>query len=569
MTEEEKKRLEEGAASLAKSMGTKKAPIENTKEVLNESSQNLINQAQTAPNYDLYKIAENYGQQMNMSTEEALTTLRTDPEAAALNLKNAGGSFNPKEFISTTVEEEEEEEEVATEESRKAQLASSLVSRGYSENAIEEVYKSKGLKGLSQLQGIDKSVLDIISESMTPNEFGIITIPASQKVYSPTPFEHPDRSVSWQRALFNAVLAGGVAYLGAKAAGFDSQDMRAAFLLAGATQFGNDGNMNHRYKSLDALKNEGYTAESIEAYMDSGDRSVLKKPEQGKWSPLGDGRMWRPEANGDISIMGKKKPEVFETKTTIEGGFKVTTSLSKDGVVLGRTQELYTPPKAERAPRNVVSVKYNEAGNVRTTTYSDGTTMTEDVRTGEKDTRSAAEKTADRSDKVLLQQPDVPFALKEKLSVFKNENGEWDTQDESNMAVDLAWKTGGVGKPPVGMDTVTKFMGQDDRERYIKAVELNASMENMGIAEARSMGASGINTQAEAERFAKGMPRVDFSSYSNMIASMQRIENYVTRWNRENKLLAKERLESRGQLPTSEKSGGSKSASSWLDSQLQ
>jgi hypothetical protein len=58
-------------------------------------------------------------------------------------------------------------------------------------------------------------------------------------------------------------------------------------------------------------------------------------------------------------------------------------------------------------------------------------------------------------------------------------------------------------------------------------------MQNQGIAAARDMGASGINTVAEAKMYFQGMPQVDYSSPEVMQQSMRDIQQYTENYNQQ------------------------------------
>ncbi len=58
-------------------------------------------------------------------------------------------------------------------------------------------------------------------------------------------------------------------------------------------------------------------------------------------------------------------------------------------------------------------------------------------------------------------------------------------------------------------------------------------MQNQGIAAARDMGASGINTVAEAKMYFQGMPQVDYSSPEAMQQSLRDIQQYTNDYNQQ------------------------------------
>ncbi|EIH8418356.1 phage DNA ejection protein, partial [Escherichia coli] len=84
--------------------------------------------------------------------------------------------------------------------------------------------------------------------------------------------------------------------------------------------------------------------------------------------------------------------------------------------------------------------------------------------------------------------------------------------------------TGSSGSPALGADIRSRASGGDQRKLYNAAQRIQGKMQNQGIAAARDMGASGINTVAEAKMYFQGMPQVDFSSPEALQQSMRDIQ---------------------------------------------
>ncbi|EJX8538292.1 DNA transfer protein, partial [Salmonella enterica] len=66
--------------------------------------------------------------------------------------------------------------------------------------------------------------------------------------------------------------------------------------------------------------------------------------------------------------------------------------------------------------------------------------------------------------------------------------------------------TGGAGNPAIGADVRSRLTGKEQRQLYNSAQRIQGRMQNQGVAAARDMGASGINTIAEAKMYFQGMP---------------------------------------------------------------
>lgn len=93
--------------------------------------------------------------------------------------------------------------------------------------------------------------------------------------------------------------------------------------------------------------------------------------------------------------------------------------------------------------------------------------------------------------------------------------------------------TGSSGSPALGADISSRASGGDQRKLYNAAQRIQGKMQNQGIAAARDMGASGINTVAEAKMYFQGMPQVDFSSPEALQQSMRDIQQYTDNYNQQ------------------------------------
>ena len=93
--------------------------------------------------------------------------------------------------------------------------------------------------------------------------------------------------------------------------------------------------------------------------------------------------------------------------------------------------------------------------------------------------------------------------------------------------------TGSSGSPALGADIRSRASGGDQRKLYNAAQRIQGKMQNQGIAAARDMGASGINTVAEAKMYFQGMPQVDFSSPEAVQQSMRDIQQYTDNYNQQ------------------------------------
>lgn len=117
------------------------------------------------------------------------------------------------------------------------------------------------------------------------------------------------------------------------------------------------------------------------------------------------------------------------------------------------------------------------------------------------------------------------FAMKKDLDALSG-------ADEDNLAF-LTGLTGGNGSPAIGADYRSRFTGKEQRQLYTAAQRVQGRMQNQGIAAARDMGASGINTVAEAKMYFQGMPQIDYSSPDALKTSIGDIRNYTDSYNQQ------------------------------------
>lgn len=93
--------------------------------------------------------------------------------------------------------------------------------------------------------------------------------------------------------------------------------------------------------------------------------------------------------------------------------------------------------------------------------------------------------------------------------------------------------TGGNGAPAFGADVRSRIGSKEQRQLYNATQRIQGRMQNQGIAAARDMGASGINTVAEAKMYFQGMPQLDFSSPDAAQQSVRAIREYIDNYNQQ------------------------------------
>ncbi|EJZ1720809.1 phage DNA ejection protein [Escherichia coli] len=126
--------------------------------------------------------------------------------------------------------------------------------------------------------------------------------------------------------------------------------------------------------------------------------------------------------------------------------------------------------------------------------------------------------------------------------------------------------TGSSGSPALGADIRSRASGGDQRKLYNAAQRIQGKMQNQGIAAARDMGASGINTVAEAKMYFQGMPQVDFSSPEALRQSMRDIQQYTDNYNQQYNVNVGNggKKSSMQQPPTQQSAGGSYTSKSGI-----
>ncbi|EOV8144459.1 hypothetical protein ACOJDJ_000154 [Cronobacter dublinensis] len=89
-----------------------------------------------------------------------------------------------------------------------------------------------------------------------------------------------------------------------------------------------------------------------------------------------------------------------------------------------------------------------------------------------------------------------------------------------------------AGRSDTVADWNSSLRGSDaEREAYKAAQRIDGNMLTGGVANAKAMGASGINTKAEADMYFKAMPRLDKTSPQALQNSLEKIQAYTKQFN--------------------------------------
>ena len=273
-----------------------------------------------------------------------------------------------------------------------------------------------------------------------------------------------------------------------------------------------------------------YTPESVQAYKQSGDMGVLvKRPEQLTFvNQVGqDGATYAvaidpytgQAVEGVQPRMVSAAPQRMgggDTQDwTIQGGYKInkrTGEIQKlegtdgySGITLNDGQVANNPGMYEMADGTLVKVEVSANGNLTA-------------------------KLPNKAEREMYK-ANLTAADEQTTRNLETLQG---ASSKSDVLSPLTGVTGSIGQPAIGADYVSRFKGGETRQVYSAAQEVNQSMDNMGIAQAKAMGASGINTEAEAKRFGASMPKIDFSSPEAYQNSLNRINIYVQDYNKQN-----------------------------------
>lgn len=150
------------------------------------------------------------------------------------------------------------------------------------------------------------------------------------------------------------------------------------------------------------------------------------------------------------------------------------------------------------------------------------------------------------------------YAMKKDIDAIAN-------ADASSLDF-MTGMTGGAGNPATGADVRSRLTGKEQRQLYNSAQRIQGRMQNQGVAAARDMGASGINTIAEAKMYFQGMPQVDYSSPEAMQQSIREIQEYTNNYNKQyNVNVGKSQYQQSQPVQESQPASNSNFSSLWGD----
>lgn len=127
--------------------------------------------------------------------------------------------------------------------------------------------------------------------------------------------------------------------------------------------------------------------------------------------------------------------------------------------------------------------------------------------------------------------PPTSAASAQNYAMAKDINAILDAPQE-NLGF-MTGMTGGNGSPSWDAEARSRWNGGEQRQLFNATKRIQGKMQNQGIAAARDMGASGINTVQEAKMYFQGMPQVDYSSPEAMQNSLRDIKQYTDNYNQQ------------------------------------
>lgn len=235
-----------------------------------------------------------------------------------------------------------------------------------------------------------------------------------------------------------------------------------------------------------------YTADSVQQYQNSGDPSVLKQQELTPWQ----------QAQVQLSTQRVDNQKSIADDRLTEQTANRLQRLSQGNV---------TPDSTEYAP------KKDSTGVWQIPNFT-----SKGQFTGYKPAGPEMQKQLDAKEVSNL-----PSASETQMS------GDIKELQDAIKAGNVDTFTGQVaGRSDTLADWNSSLRGTDaEREAYKAAQRIDGNMLTGGVANAKALGASGINTKAEAEMYFKAMPRLDKTSPEALQNSLDKIQAYTSQFN--------------------------------------
>ncbi|EMZ2428565.1 hypothetical protein ABDC18_002874 [Escherichia coli] len=294
-----------------------------------------------------------------------------------------------------------------------------------------------------------------------------------------------------------------------------------------------------------AVKNKSellqyYTPDSVQAYTLTGDQSVLRErtltPEQKRQQAEADKQDAR---DYEQQIYERNRNDTLADREAAAKAAKAPKySANKYGVLNENTGEI--------SPYANSSGVVGENGiptSAKRVTLSDGSSAFVDlsqkpIKSGSNNSWIAYD---EKGNQFKIDQNDLPQAASAGERQVRKQ-----LQDDINLLrtassgsiSHIVGASGDIGELPIGASTESRLSAgilrdKNARPVFAAAKRIQGAMQNAGIAEAKSMGASGINTIGEAKLYFQAMPQLDFSSEEALKQSIKAIQDRTKSWNDE------------------------------------
>ncbi|EGY8791338.1 DNA transfer protein [Escherichia coli] len=244
---------------------------------------------------------------------------------------------------------------------------------------------------------------------------------------------------------------------------------------------------------------------------------------------------------GNLALFSLGHEKYFDIKDRmegrrLEGERNQLTARGQDITMRGQDLSAATARRGQDLAMQRASMKWAVGNNERTVQLADGRTVTVGGKLHGAGANAFYEGIDNEGNMVRVPAGSIAAPATSAASA-QNYAMKKDLDAISGASIDdlgfMTGITGSSGSPALGADIRSRASGGDQRKLYNAAQRIQGKMQNQGIAAARDMGASGINTVAEAKMYFQGMPQVDFSSPEALQQSMRDIQQYTDNYNQQ------------------------------------
>lgn len=357
-----------------------------------------------------------------------------------------------------------------------------------------------------------EQIVQQVFANSQPDENGIRTIPASMNMLKDS-HEIGDYNYSESRVLFQSALAGGIALLASRLLGANREEGMGVMAMALGDTYINMVDQRARAKGIDSLVEEGYTKWSVEEFIKTGDKEVLKKREISPWQERNDGTFIRFLPDGSAQIWGNPKANTQSVKFT-SGGYEYMARWDNN--------------KGDYVRDANGNIIFDGKGSMTSASVS-----LETARMRAEGSNGLSSKEIAANNNMVGQYQSSMARFDQMSAPFLNSDGSvkpmptFDNSTWSGVAANQGMEAsmflgGGPNKIPPKMNWFTsQNPALDD---YVKgAQQLNSTLRNDAIALAKAAGASGINTAAEIAIFEATMPPLDWTTKETFERSLARM----------------------------------------------